>query len=96
MEREFTKDQEYFKAKKRVQKIKGFYSHLIVYCCVIPIIIFANLRFEPHFHWFWFSVLGWGTGLLIHWVTVFGFNLLGIGENWEERKIKEMMKEDKN
>ena len=96
MEREFTEDQKYIQAKKRVQKIKGFYTHLTVYCFVIPIIIFANLKFEPHFHWFWFSLLGWGTGLIIHWVNVFGFNLLGIGKNWEDRKIKEMMKEDKN
>jgi hypothetical protein len=70
--------------------------HLIVYSLIIPTIIFVNLKFEPHFHWFWFSLLGWGTGLLIHWLNVFGFNLLGIGKNWEDKKIKEMMKEDKN
>lgn len=96
MEVEFTKDQKYLKAKKRVKKMKGFYAHLSVYCFVIPIIIFTNLKFEPHFHWFWFSLLGWGTGLLFHWFNVFGFNLLGIGENWEDKKIKEIMQEDKN
>ena len=96
MERAFTKDQKYLQAEKRVEKIKEFYMHLTVYSLIIPTIIFVNLKFEPHFHWFWFSLLGWGTGLLIHWLNVFGFNLLGIGKNWEDKKIKEMMKEDKN
>lgn len=88
-----TQNQEYIKAQKRVKKIKGFYTHLSVYCVVIPVIIFVNLKYEPHFHWFWFSVCGWGTGLFIHWLTVFGFNLIGIGKNWEERKINEFMNE---
>ena len=94
MESNYTEQQRYFKAQKRVKDIKGFYSHLTVYCIVIPVIIFMNLKFEPRFHWFWFSVLGWGSGLLIHWLTVFGLNLLGIGKNWEERKIKEFMNEN--
>jgi hypothetical protein len=96
MERAFTKDQKYLQAVKRIEKIKGFYMHLTVYGLIIPTIIFVNLKFEPHFHWFWFSLLGWGIGLLIHWLNIFGFNLLGIGKNWEDKKIKEMMKEDKN
>jgi hypothetical protein len=95
MEMKFTKDQKYKQAKKQVKKIKGFYMHLSVYSIIIPTIIFINLKFEPHFHWFWFSLLGWGTGLLIHWLNVFGFNLLGIGSNWENKKIKEMMNGDK-
>lgn len=57
----FMEDQEYAKAHKRMKAIKGFYSHLSVYCTIIPIIIFVNLKFEPSFHWFWFSTLvgGW-------------------------------------
>jgi hypothetical protein len=93
MERRFNEDQKYLQAKKRVKKIKGFYTHLTIYCFVIPIIIFANLKFEPHFHWFWFSLLGWGTGVIVHWLSVFGFNLLGFGKNWEDRKIKKIMEE---
>ena len=94
METNFTKQEGYYKAQKRVKEIKGFYTHLTIYCLIIPIIIFVNLKFEPHFHWFWFSLLGWGTGLSIHWIIVFGFNLLGIGKNWEEKKIKEFMNEN--
>ena len=88
-------EQKYIKAKNRVQKVKGFYTHLTIYCIVMPIIIFANLNFEPHFHWFWFSLIGWGIGLFSHWLNVFGFSKIGLGKEWENRKIKEMMNDER-
>lgn len=94
METAFNNQERYQRAQKRVKDIKGFYSHLTAYCFVIPFIIFINLKFTPQFHWFWFSTLGWGLGLFFHWVKVFGFNALGLGKNWEERKIKEFMNEN--
>jgi hypothetical protein len=81
----------YIRAKKRVEELKAFYANLISYCCVIPILIFINLKFSPQFHWFWFSALGWGFGLTMH-----AFKAYGYGSNWEERKIKEIMVKDKN
>jgi hypothetical protein len=81
----------YYRAKKRVEQLKGFYGNLISYCCVIPLLIFINLTFSPHFQWFWFSAAGWGFGLLMHAFKVFGYST-----NWEERKIQEILnKEDK-
>lgn len=94
MERDFTQEEKYIKAKKRVQDIKGFYAHLVVTILVIPFLIFINLRFVPEFHWFWFAVGGMTLGLLIHWFTVFGYNILGLGKDWEDRKIREIMNED--
>ena len=64
MKQDQSKQQRYLKAQKRVKDIKGFYSHITVYCLIIPIIIFMNLKCEPSFHWFWFSVYCWGAGLL--------------------------------
>jgi sensor histidine kinase YesM len=81
----------YYRAKKRVEELKGFYGNLISYCCVIPILIFVNLTYSPQFHWFWFSAAGWGFGILMHAFKVFGYS-----SNWEERKIQEILrKEDK-
>lgn len=91
MESNFNQEQNYIKAKKRVDDIKGFYSHLIVYIVINPIIIFVNYTFVPQFLWFWFTLLGWGLGLFFHWLGVFGFQMLGFGKDWEERKIKELM-----
>jgi hypothetical protein len=95
MEANFTEEQRYYKAQKRVKEIKGFYSHFAIYCLVISILIFVNLMFSPHFHWFWFSALGWGTGLFFHWLKTFGFGLLGLGKDWEEKKINQYMNEKK-
>ena len=88
----YTEKNAYHRAKKRVEELKGFYGNLISYCCVIPILIFVNLRFSPEFQWFWFSAAGWGFGLTMHAFKVFGYST-----NWEERKIREILeKQDKN
>lgn len=79
----------YYNAKKRVDALKGFYTNLISYCCVIPFLIFINLTFSPHFQWFWFSAAGWGFGLTMHAFKVFGYS-----SNWEERKIQEILRKD--
>lgn len=92
----FTEEQRYYQAQKRITAIKGFYAHLLVYCIVISGIISINLLFSPNFHWFWFSTLGWGMGLFLHWVCVFGFKLMGFGQAWENRKIKKYMQQFKN
>ncbi len=91
MDTYFNNQQSFERAQKRVKEIKGFYSHLTTYCLVIPFIIFVNLKFMPNFHWFWFSTLGWGFGLFFHWLGIFGFQFLGLGKDWEERKIKEFL-----
>jgi hypothetical protein len=95
METNYSNQDSYYRAEKRVKEIKGFYTHLTIYCIIIPILIFVNLKFEPSFHWFWFSLVGWGMGLLCHWLAIFGFRLLGFGKNWEEKKIQEFMNETK-
>lgn len=76
----------YWKAKTRVKELKEFYVNLLSYCCVIPVLVIINLVVMPHFHWFWFSALGWGFGLIMHALRVFGFS-----SAWEERKMKEIL-----
>jgi hypothetical protein len=86
----YSENTAYFRAKKRVEQLKGFYGNLIAYCCVIPVLIFINLTYSPQFQWFWFSAAGWGFGLTLH-----AFQTFGYGANWEERKIQEILnKED--
>ena len=89
---DYSEKNAYYKAKKRVEELKGFYGNLISYCIVIPILVFINLRFSPQFQWFWFSAGGWGFGLTMHAFKVFGYS-----SNWEERKIQEILrKEEQN
>jgi len=86
----YTENTAYYRAKKRVEELKGFYGNLISYCIIIPILIFINLKYSPEFQWFWFSAAGWGFGVLMHAFKVFGY-----GTNWEERKIKEILDKEK-
>ncbi len=79
----------YIRAKKRVDDLKGFYGSLIAYVVVIPFLITLNYNTSWDFQWFWFPVFGWGLGLAIQ-----AFNIYGIGGNWEERKIKEIMEKN--
>ena len=81
----------YYKAKKRVEEIKGFYGNLISYCMVIPFLIFINYKTYWGFQWFWFPLLGWGMGLVFHAFGVFGY-----GKSWEERKIQEILEKEKS
>ncbi|WP_165929325.1 histidine kinase [Flavobacterium hiemivividum] len=87
----YNENNAYYRAKKRVQELKSFYGNLISYCIVIPILIFINLRYSPHFQWFWFSAAGWGFGLTMHALKVFGYS-----SDWEERKIKEILRKEDN
>lgn len=86
----YTENPAYYRAKKRVKELKGFYGNLISYCCIIPILIFINIQYSPEFQWFWFSAAGWGFGVLMHAFKVFGY-----GSKWEERKIKEILRKDR-
>ena len=91
MEENYLFEKKYIKAQNRVKKIKGFYNHLMVMIVLIPFLIFINLKLTPDFHWFWWAILGNLVGLFFHWLGVFGFNKLGFGKDWEERKIQEYM-----
>ena len=96
-------DSNYLRAKKRVEKLKGYYSHLMVYIIINTIIsVFAiindmrdgNSFQEALFNggnfklWFW-----WGIGIAFHTYGVFGHRLLFMNKDWEDRKIKEFMNE---
>lgn len=91
-EQKYIQEKYYLKAKKKAEEIKGFYVHLIVTIFSFPIILFVNLKFVPGFHFFWFALGGMIIGLFFHWLGVFGFEFLGLGKKWEERKATEILK----
>ncbi len=82
-------------AKKHVKRIKGFYIHAIVYICVNLFIIVANsLDSSQGFADAdgYMTALFWGFGLLAHAMSVFAPDFI-LGNNWEERKIQEILSE---
>ena len=88
-----TSEIQFQNAKKKVRSIKSFYINLSLYCILIPVIIGINLQYVPEYHWFWFSMIGWGTGVIFHGLSAFDVNPF-MQNNWEKRKLKQFMKEE--
>ena len=77
------------KAKKKVKAKKGFYKHLTSFAIINAFLMFLNLFTSPAYLWFVFPLLGWGIGILFHYVDVFGvpgFDILN--QDWEERELQ--------
>ncbi|HNP32775.1 MAG TPA: 2TM domain-containing protein [Flavobacterium sp.] len=96
----FSQDElKYQQALKRVKRIKGFYTHLMVYIVInagLLIAAYVNKNHEENF-WRWQTfntVIFWGIGLVAHGMSVFLPTAI-MGKDWEERKIKELMDKEK-
>ena len=84
----------YANARKRLENLKAFYWSGIAYCIVIPILFVINYKTSWHAHkWFIYPMLGWGVGMVAQAYEVFGKNRY-FGKTWEDRKLKEFMKEE--
>ncbi|NAS32846.1 histidine kinase [Flavobacteriaceae bacterium R38] len=94
VQQSYIEDKRYQRAKDRVDALKAFYGNLTSYLIVIPVLIFVNYR-TSDFPWVIFPALGWGFGLVAHGLEAYGYSPL-LGKNWEERKIKELMDNDKS
>ena len=100
MERNIQDEIRYQEALKRVKKIKGFYTHLIVYIVINIFIIIVNIQDlkvgESYFRKEnFFTAFLWGIGLLIHALSTF-LPTWFLGNNWEEKKIQEIMDKEEN
>ena len=90
----------YQQALKRVKRIKGFYTHLIVYIVINLMLLIVNYKNSEVGENFWrwqnfTTVFFWGIGLFGHALSVF-LPTLFLGKDWEEKKIKELMEKEKN
>lgn len=90
----FEKENAYFRAQKRVRRIKKFYISLMWYFVVV--LAFAGLNYytnELRYPWFLWIAFGWGIGIIFQAIKAFEHNAL-FGTNWEERKIRKFMEEE--
>ncbi|MEL6813003.1 MAG: 2TM domain-containing protein [Bacteroidota bacterium] len=91
----------YKRAKKKMEEIKGFYSHLVVYIIVNVLLLLVQMGVFsgnwgtiglPSFAYFT-TPFFWGIGLTFHGLYVFQHKFRFF-KDWEERKIKEYMDKD--
>ncbi|MCM4169154.1 hypothetical protein KCTC52924_00079 [Arenibacter antarcticus] len=92
------------RAKKRIEELKGFYVHLVIFIVINLFIsihkIVGNLQDgETLWEAFWdfgtFAVwIFWGVGVVFHASKTFNYNPFFTKE-WEDRQIKKFMEEDR-
>ncbi|NJB72093.1 hypothetical protein GGR42_002584 [Saonia flava] len=105
MEKNYSEEERYLKAQKKVRELSGFYWHVFSYVLVNLIIGFVKIDNDfllgKTFHNVFDNFAGfplwffWGIGLFFHGVNVFK-DRLDFFRGWEERKIKELMEKDNN
>lgn len=94
MENQYQMEERYYKARKRVEEIKGFYGNLISYIVINIGLMILNLVTYPAYLWFLWPLLWWGIGVVIHGLKVFNY-LPFFSKDWEEKKIKDFMEKEK-
>ena len=86
----------YLRAKERISEVKTFYAKLLRSAVFIAFLGALNYYTnEWRYMWFLWAVLGIGISLVFKAIKLFGMNPF-LGRDWEERKIREFMDEDKN
>jgi uncharacterized membrane protein len=90
--KQFNNNETRLRVERRVNELRGFYSHLLIYCIINAVIFLINYLSSPHNWWFFWPLLGWGIGVLCHGLSICQHSLLV--EAWEERKIKKLMEKE--
>jgi sensor histidine kinase YesM len=87
-------NEDYVRARKRVEELKAFYYSLISYVFVIQFLVFIWYKYSSHtIQWFWFPMFGWGLSLAFQAYRVF-VDEGPLGGSWEKRKIEEYMNKE--
>lgn len=77
-------------ARRQVQRLRGFYHHLLVFAVVNTGLAAINLLVSPARLWFYWPLLGWGVWLVLHAFATFGHGRW-LGAEWEERKVRQLL-----
>ena len=75
---------------QQVKDIKGFYTHLIQFVCVVLGLTVFNFFTSPEYYWVVWVIFGWGIGVIAHALNVFEvFNVFGA--DWEKKQIEKRL-----
>jgi len=83
-----SKEERYEKARKRVKAKLDFFRHFITYIVVIGFLFIVNNMTYSGYQWWPWPALGWGIGIISHFLSV--FMTLG-GSSLEERLMNKEM-----
>ena len=78
------------RALEYVRDVKGFYSHLVTYAVIMILLFVINYLTSPGYIWAWWTLMGWGIGVVSHGLSVFEiFNVFD--SNWEKRQVEKRL-----
>jgi hypothetical protein len=80
-------------ARRKVQGMRAFYIHALVYAVVITMLIVINLLSGDGWKgnwWVQWPAMTWGAVLILHGIFAHGGADL-FGADWEERKVDELV-----
>lgn len=83
-------DEKYVKAQKRVRKIRHFYENLLTYVIINVVLIIINFVISPNHFWFYWVTIFWGLAIVLQAINLFTIRDKFLGDEWEQKKIKEM------
>jgi len=102
--KDYRKEEAYIRAKKRVEKIKGFYGHLLAYVLVNLFLSIGKISSNIKQGAEWSDVFTdfgtyaiwvfWGIGLLAHAFGTFGPDAV-FGKEWEQKQIDKYLEKEK-
>lgn len=85
----------YLRASERVAELRKFYGRCFRGGVAILIVAAINYYInEWYYPWFLWVVFGVGLGVALRAFKTFGLNGI-LGRDWEERKIKQYMEDDR-
>lgn len=98
------KQQKYLRVKKRMGELRKFYKHVAIYILVNIFISGFKIReymkdeytFEEAFQKLdvYFVWIVWGVFVILQGIRTYNSKMI-LGSEWEERKIREYMNENK-
>ena len=73
-----------------VQNLKAFHLNWITFIIVMPCLYMLNIKVSPDFLWVILAGIGWGFGIVLHALVIFGLFSV-FGGAWEQREFQKRM-----
>ncbi len=101
--KEFSKEYRYERAQSKMQNLRAFYIHLVVYFIANSVIsvakVIRNVNNGETLNdaIFDFATIAlwliWGVAIAFHAFSVYGLDML-LGKNWETKQLKKYMNQN--
>ena len=90
-------DPAWIRARERARSQREFYRHLLVYCSMSVLLVVIDVTGGSEgatflgLDWAFWPIGGWGVGVLLHALRVFGPR-----RDWEERKTAQLYQKERD